>query len=129
MCSSKAQTRGVVVQVESTYVPERSQPLQQRWFFSYRIRIANQGDVVVQLISRHWIITDANGDMEEVVGPGVVGEQPLLRPGESFEYTSFCPLSTPFGTMRGSYQMTTEDGETFDAEIAPFELSEPLPEN
>jgi len=129
MCTSKAQTRGVVVQVESTYVPERSQPLQQRWFFSYRIRIANQGDVVVQLISRHWIITDANGDVEEVVGPGVVGEQPLLRPGESFEYTSFCPLPTPFGTMRGSYRMTTEDGETFDAEIAPFELSEPLPAN
>jgi len=129
MCTSKAVTRGVLVQVESTYVAERSQPLQQRWFFSYRIRIANQGEDIVQLISRHWIITDANGDIEEVVGPGVVGEQPVLKPGEAFEYTSFCPLATPFGTMSGSYQMTTEDGETFDADIAEFELSEPLPTN
>jgi ApaG protein len=119
----------VVVQVTSTYVPERSQPFENRWFFAYRIRITNQGDETVQLISRHWIITDANGRIEEVVGPGVVGEQPVLRPGEAFEYTSFCPLSTPFGTMRGTYQMTTEDGDEFDAEIAPFDLSEPLTEN
>jgi ApaG protein len=129
MCTSKAETRGVVVQVKSTFVPEQSQPLQQRWFFAYRIRITNQGEETVQLISRHWIITDANGRIEEVVGPGVVGEQPVLRSGESFEYTSFCPLGTPFGTMRGAYQMTTEDGEEFDAEIAAFDLSEPLPEN
>ena len=129
MCNSQATTRGVSVEVESSYVPERSRPLQNRWFFAYRIRISNTGDDVVQLISRHWIITDANGLVEEVAGPGVVGEQPVLNPGESFEYTSFCPLGTPFGTMRGSYQLTTPDGESFDAQIAPFELSEPLPEN
>jgi ApaG protein len=81
------------------------------------------------LINRHWIITDANGHVEEVTGPGVVGEQPILRPGEAFEYTSFCPLNTPFGTMRGSYEMTTPDGQSFAAEIAPFELTEPLKEN
>lgn len=129
MCTSEARTRGVLVHVESTYVPERSQPMQNRWFFAYRIRITNQGNEVVQLISRHWIITDANGQVEEVVGPGVVGEQPVLRPSESFEYTSFCPLTTPFGTMRGTYRMATEDGESFDADIAPFELSQPLPTN
>lgn len=129
MCTSEAQTRGVVVMVESSFVPERSQPMQNRWFFSYRIRITNQGQDVVQLINRHWIITDANGQIEEVVGPGVVGEQPVLQPSESFEYTSFCPLATPFGTMRGTYQMITPDGENFDAIIAPFELSQPLPTN
>jgi ApaG protein len=129
MFTSEARTRGILVQVESSYLPERSQPMQNRWFFDYRVRITNQGQEVVQLISRHWIITDANGRVEEVVGPGVVGEQPVLRPGESFEYTSFCPLGTPFGTMEGSYQMTTDDGESFDADIATFELSQPLPTN
>ena len=129
MCTSEATTRGVTVEVKSSYVPERSRPLENRWFFAYRIRITNTGSEVVQLINRHWVITDATGHVEEVVGPGVVGEQPVLRPGEAFEYTSFCPLSTPFGTMRGSYEMTTPDGQTFSAEIAPFQLSEPLPEN
>ncbi len=129
MDSSEATTRGVKVQVEASYVPERSDPLGSRWFFAYRIRIANVGDEVVQLISRHWIITDAHGNVEEVKGPGVVGEQPVLEPGESFDYTSFCPLTTPFGTMRGSYQMTTESGEKFDAEIAQFTLSEPMAVN
>ena len=129
MNSSVATTRGIVVEVKSTYVPDRSDPMRSRWFFAYRIRIANQGDAVVQLVSRHWIITDAHGHVEEVKGPGVVGQQPVLEPGESFEYTSFCPLSTPFGTMRGSYQMTTRDGSSFDAEIAEFALSEPLPVN
>ena len=129
MFTSEARTRGILVQVESRYIPERSQPMQSRWFFAYRIRITNQGQEVVQLISRHWIIADANGRVEEVVGPGVVGEQPVLRPGESFEYSSFCPLETPFGTMHGTYQMTTEDGESFDADIAQFELSQPLPTN
>jgi ApaG protein len=129
MFTSEARTRGILVQVESSYLPERSQPMQNRWFFDYRVRITNQGQEVVQLISRHWIITDANGRVEEVAGPGVVGEQPVLRPGESFEYTSFCPLGTPFGTMEGSYQMTTDDGESFDADIATFELSQPLPTN
>jgi ApaG protein len=129
MFTSEARTRGILVQVESSYISERSRPMQNRWFFAYRIRITNQGQEVVQLVSRHWIITDANGRVEEVMGPGVVGEQPVLRPGESFEYTSFCPLGTPFGTMHGSYQMTTEDGASFDADIAAFELSQPLPTN
>jgi ApaG protein len=127
--SSEATTRGVVVKVESSFISERSDPMRNRWFFSYRIRIANLGDEVVQLISRHWIITDAHGNIEEVKGPGVVGQQPVLEPGEEYEYTSFCPLATPFGTMHGSYQMTTENGETFDAEIAQFALSEPMTVN
>jgi ApaG protein len=129
MGSSQAETRGILVEVDSSFVPERSEPMRRMWFFAYRIRIANQGEEVVQLISRHWIITDAHGEVEEVSGPGVVGEQPVLAPGEAFEYTSFCPLPTPFGSMRGSYQLVTRDGETFDIEIAPFELSQPLPVN
>jgi ApaG protein len=129
MNSSAATTRGIMVEVESSFVPDRSDPMRSRWFFAYRIRIANQSDAVVQLVSRHWIITDAHGRVEEVKGPGVVGQQPVLEPGEAFEYTSFCPLATPFGTMRGSYQMTTQDGSTFNAEIAQFTLSEPLPVN
>jgi ApaG protein len=129
MGSSQARTRGILVEVDSSFVPERSEPMRRMWFFAYRIRIANQGEETVQLVSRHWIITDAHGEVEEVSGPGVVGEQPVLAPGEAFEYTSFCPLPTPFGSMRGSYQMVTRDGETFDIEIAPFELSQPLPVN
>ena len=129
MYGSETNTRGVIVRVESSFVPERSEPLKNRWFFAYRIKIANHGDEVVQLVSRHWIITDANGNVEEVKGPGVVGQQPVLEPGEAFEYTSFCPLSTPFGSMRGTYQMTTEHGVAFDAEIGAFELSEPLDVN
>jgi ApaG protein len=129
MGSSQARTRGILVEVDSNFVPERSEPLRRTWFFAYRIRITNQGEEVVQLVSRHWIITDAHGEVEEVSGPGVVGEQPVLAPGKSFEYTSFCPLPTPFGSMRGSYQMVTPDGEAFDIDIAPFELSQPLPVN
>ena len=90
-------------------------------------RLPTRGSKTVQLISRHWIIENADGKTEEVEGDGVVGEQPILGPGEQFEYSSGCPLSTPFGTMRGTYQMLTEDGETFDATIAPFTLSEPYP--
>jgi len=129
MGSSQARTRGILVEVDSSFVPERSEPMRRMWFFAYRIRIANQGEETVQLVSRHWIITDAHGEVEEVSGPGVVGEQPVLAPGEAFEYTSFCPLPTPFGSMRGSYQMVTREGEAFDIEIAPFELSQPLPVN
>lgn len=91
----------------------------------YKVRITNIGTEGVQLVSRHWIITDANGHVEEVRGPGVVGYQPTLEPGESFEYTSGCPLKTPFGSMHGTYQMVTRGGDHFDAEIAPFALSEP----
>ncbi len=129
MDDSVATTRGVVVAVRSSYLAERSQPMQGRWFFSYRIRISNQGTEPVQLLNRHWVITDAHGRVEEVRGPGVIGEQPRLDPGESFEYTSFCPLPTPFGTMEGSYQMITEGGEKFWAKIARFHLSQPLAVN
>ncbi len=129
MYDSEATTRGVNVAVKASYVAERSQPLEKRWFFSYRIRIHNRGQVPVQLVNRHWVITNAHGTVEEVRGPGVVGEQPLLAPGESFEYTSFCPLETPFGTMEGSYEMVTEDGDIFWARIGQFTLSEPLAVN
>ena len=122
---SEAVTRGVRVTVEAQYSPERSQPSLQHWFFLYTVRIANEGPVTVQLVSRHWIITDGTGRVEEVRGPGVVGKQPILKPGESFEYTSGCPLPTAFGTMEGTYQMASEGGDRFDARIAPFTLSEP----
>jgi ApaG protein len=93
--------------------------------FAYEIEITNGGSETVQLLTRHWIITDGEGRVEEVQGPGVVGQQPVLEPGHSHRYTSFCPLPTPFGTMHGSYGMTTADGERFDVQIAPFALSEP----
>ena len=125
MSSSEAVTEGIRVRVRARYVPERSNPGEEHWFFAYTIRIANESDRTVQLVSRHWIITDANGHVEQVRGPGVVGEQPRLEPGQGFEYTSACPLRTAFGTMHGTYQMTTEGGESFDVEIAPFALSEP----
>jgi ApaG protein len=123
--TSEAVTQGVRVKVVSRYDPSRSNPHQNQWFFLYTITIINEGLVTVQLISRHWIITNANGKVEEVKGPGVVGEQPVLAPGQSFEYTSGCPLTTLFGTMHGTYQMITAKGERFDAQIAPFTLSEP----
>ncbi|HEY7862193.1 MAG TPA: Co2+/Mg2+ efflux protein ApaG [Thermoanaerobaculia bacterium] len=122
---SEAVTRGIRVEVESVFVEERSDPASSRWFFAYRVRISNEGSATAQLLSREWIITDAEGDVERVTGPGVVGEQPVLAPGESFEYTSFCPLGTAFGTMHGTYRMRLEDGGEFDAEIAPFELAAP----
>lgn len=125
MFTSEATTRGVHVSVVSEYAPDRSRPTDQQWFFLYTITIANQSDETVQLLSRHWIITDATGKVEEVRGPGVVGQQPVLTPGESFTYTSGCPLGTPFGTMEGTYQMVTRGGEGFEARIAPFTLSEP----
>lgn len=125
MFTSEAVTRGIRVRVESSYVPERSEPDQNSWFFIYTVEVANLGDEAAQLVSRHWIITDADGDVREVRGPGVVGEQPRLEPGQSFTYTSACPLETPFGTMHGTYEMVTNSGERFDAEIAPFSLGEP----
>ena len=125
MPASEAVTRGIRISVETQYDPTRSSPQQSQWFFLYTIRISNEGSVTAQLMTRHWIITDATGHVEEVKGPGVVGEQPVLAQGQSFEYTSGCPLTTPFGSMRGSYQMTTADGEQFDAEIAEFILREP----
>jgi ApaG protein len=124
--NSEAVTRGIRVKVQSRYLPERSQPDESQWLFIYQVRIANEGELPARLISRHWIITDGNGLVEEVKGEGVVGEQPLLEPGEFFEYTSGCPLKTPFGTMEGTYQMITSSGEAFDARIAPFSLAEPF---
>lgn len=125
MFTSESITRGIRVRVISQYSPERSQPGKHQWFFLYTIRISNEGHETVQLLSRHWIITDGNNQVDEVQGPGVVGEQPVLAPGDAFEYTSGCPLPTSFGMMQGTYQMTTKDGEVFDIEIAPFTLSEP----
>ena len=122
---SDTTTRGIRVEVESTYVDERSEPRERYFFFSYRVRISNVGEETAQLISREWVITDWDGNVEKVEGPGVVGEQPVLAPGQAFEYTSFCPLKTNVGSMQGSYQMITADGEQFDAMIAPFTLAVP----
>lgn len=122
---SEAVTRDIRVRVETELDHERSRPDQKHWFYRYTVTISNEGDETVKLLSRHWVITDGEGRIEEVRGPGVVGHQPTLEPGQSFRYTSGCPLPTPFGTMHGVYEMVTGDGEAFDAEIAPFELSEP----
>lgn len=122
---SDATTRGVRVQVRSAYIPERSAPQQGHYFFAYFVRISNVGSETVQLVTRKWVVTDADGNVERVQGPGVVGEQPVLEPGESFEYSSFCPLPTPIGSMQGTYQMVAASGEKFDAVIAPFSLAVP----
>lgn len=122
---SDTTTRGVRVQVESFYDPDRSSPGESEYFFAYTVRISNVGPDTVQLVHRHWVITNANGGVEEVRGPGVVGEQPVLRPGQAFEYTSFCPLPTAVGTMHGEYEMRTAAGDVFEATIAPFELAVP----
>ncbi len=118
-------TNNVRVEVESQFAPDRSQPFENEWLFIYTVRITNEGDERLQLLSRHWIITDATGHVEEVRGPGVVGEQPVLQPGESFQYTSSCELNTSTGVMHGTYQMVTEEDDHFDVEIAPFALHEP----
>ena len=123
--SSNAVTQGIRVTVRAVYVPEQSAPRAQRYVFAYTVRIANEGTESAQLRTRHWVIKDADGKVEEVRGPGVVGQQPLLRPGEHFEYTSGCVLATPRGEMRGTYQMHRSDGNAFDADIAPFSLALP----
>ena len=123
--TSEAVTNSVRVEVDSQYAPEHSHPFHHKWFFHYTVRISNEGADTVQLLTRHWVITDATGHTEEVKDKGVVGKQPVLKPGESFEYTSGCPLGTPTGVMHGSYQMVTEEGDSFDVEIAPFALHEP----
>lgn len=112
------------VQVQPRFLADQSAPAQGVWTFAYTITITNAGDVTAQLISRHWFIGNAAGEIEEVKGLGVVGHQPLLRPGESFEYTSGCQLRTPTGTMHGSYFFVAEDGERFDVEIPPFMLDD-----
>ena len=124
MSSSETVTKGVRVHVEARFSPNHSDPKKREWFFLYTIQIKNEASSTVQLVNRHWVITDAHGHVEEVRGPGVVGKQPVLKAGESFEYTAGCPLKTPFGSMRGSYEMVSESGDRFDATIAPFALRE-----
>jgi ApaG protein len=113
------------VTVLPRFLAEQSDPDNDKYLFAYTIRIVNSGQTTAQLIARHWVITDANQHVEEVRGPGVVGEQPRLAPGEAFEYTSGCPLPTPFGSMRGSYQCVAEDGTAFEVPIPEFLLSVP----
>jgi ApaG protein len=124
---SDAITKGIHITVKAEFLPDRSSPNQARYAFAYTVRIANEGEETAQLLSRHWIITDSSGHIEEVRGEGVVGHQPVLRPGEYFEYTSWCVIRTPRGTMHGTYQMVRPDGSEFDAEIAPFALIAPSP--
>jgi ApaG protein len=122
---SEAVTSGIRVEVIARHTPEHSQPMQGKWVFQYTVRITNESAETVQLVSRHWIITDALENTETVIGPGVVGKQPVLAPGESFKYSSWCPLKTPTGKMHGTYQLTRSNGEQFDIVIAPFALRAP----
>jgi ApaG protein len=121
----RATTKGVRVTVEPRYLEDRSDPAERRFFWAYTIEIANSGPAPVQIVSRHWIITDGNGRREHVRGDGVVGEQPVIAPGSSFKYTSGCPLTTPSGTMVGTYQAIGQDGETFTVAIPAFSLDVP----
>lgn len=125
---SNAVTQGIRVTVEPRYLPTHSDPDGDRYVFSYTVVITNDGAKPAQLVTRHWVVTDARGSIEEVRGPGVVGETPYLQPGQVFRYTSGCVLETPRGTMHGSYQMVRDDGERFDAEIAPFALVAAAPD-
>lgn len=122
---SIAVTQGIRVRVTTRYLAEQSKPKAGKYIFTYTVRIANEGEEPAQLVSRHWIITDANGREEHVRGAGIVGQQPLLRPGQAHEYSSFCPLDTPHGAMRGTYRMVRPDGSEFDAVVAPFTLALP----
>jgi ApaG protein len=124
--TSVALTDGIRVSVVSRYVADQSVPRLGRYVWSYTIRITNEGTAAARLLSRHWIITDGLGKIEEVRGPGVVGEQPHLQPGETFQYTSGCMLVTARGTMHGTYQMVRDNGTGFDAEIAKFALELPM---
>ena len=121
----QATTGNIKIEVEPSYVQDQSDPHQSYYFFSYKVRIRNESEGKVQLISRHWIITDGFGQIEEVVGPGVIGMQPTLQPGESFEYSSFCPLATPTGSMQGKYVMVDAKGQQLEVQIPLFILSEP----
>ena len=123
--TSTAVTHGVRVDVVAYFSSEHSNPAASRWFFLYTIRITNEGEATVQLLNRHWTIVDGAGHTEEVHGPGVVGEQPVLKPGQAFEYTSGCPLPTPFGSMAGIFDMERENGTEFEAEVALFQLMQP----
>jgi ApaG protein len=123
--TSSALTDGIRIQVQSVYLAEQSSPRHDRYVFAYTITISNDGARMAQLRTRHWVITDGRGTIEEVRGDGVVGEQPRLGPGQTFQYTSGCVLKTPVGTMHGTYRMWRDDGTYFDAEIAPFSLASP----
>ena len=118
-------TKDIEITVEPDYLPERSEPDEGRYFWAYTIEISNNGSRTAQLVSRHWLIVDANGRREEVRGAGVVGEQPILKPGETFRYTSGCPLTTPSGIMSGTYRMVDEEGRSFDVVIPTFSLDSP----
>jgi ApaG protein len=115
----------ITVEVETDYIEGQSEPENERYVFSYTITIRNEGGEPAQLLSRHWLITDANGNIQEVKGEGVVGEQPHLKPGEGFQYTSGAMITTPVGSMQGSYQMVTDNGDEFDTEIPAFTLAIP----
>ncbi|MGF1620691.1 MAG: Co2+/Mg2+ efflux protein ApaG [Rhodomicrobiaceae bacterium] len=121
----KATTRGITVSVEPDFLEDESAPLRDYYFWAYSVEIVNEGQETVQLLARHWRITDANGHLQEVRGPGVVGEQPTLEPGDSFRYTSGVPLRTASGIMQGSYTMELDDGENFEAAIPAFSLDSP----
>ena len=123
---SKNQNNGIKINVLSEYISERSNPLKKRFFFAYHITIHNENNAPAKLLSRYWNITDADGNVEEVRGPGVVGYQPRLEQGQSFEYTSFCPLTTEFGVMHGIFYMIRDNGKKFDAIIKPFKLAVPF---
>ena len=124
--TSSALTEGIRVRVQSLYLPDQSSPRDDRFVFAYTITISNESLKTAQLRTRHWIITDGRGTVEEVRGDGVVGEQPKLAPGQSFQYTSGCVLTTPVGTMHGTYRFWRDDGSYFDAEIATFSLASPV---
>ena len=123
---SKNKNNGIKISVLSEYISERSNPLKKRFFFAYHITIHNESNAPAKLLSRYWNITDADGNVEEVRGPGVVGYQPRLEQGQSFEYTSFCPLTTEFGVMHGIFYMIRDNGKKFDAIIKPFKLAVPF---
>jgi len=118
-------THGFMVDVKAEFIPTESRPQNNHYFFAYRVTIKNDGELPAQLLNRHWVITDGWGRVQEVRGPGVVGQQPNIEPRSSFEYTSFCPLPTPTGNMKGSFQMVSSEGETFEIEIPLFVLAEP----
>lgn len=127
--ASDLTTDGIRIRVQAKFLPEQSDPVRGIRVFAYTIRISNEGPAPAKLLNRHWVIKDSWGHTREVRGPGVVGEQPRLEPGQEFEYTSFCPLPTPQGTMSGSYGMVRDDGERFDARVGEFFLFEPSQAN
>lgn len=119
---SICETHGVKIMARPSYLTEQSQPERNRWVWSYEITVTNESDEAVQLLDRHWIITDAQGEVDEVRGEGVIGQQPVIEPGQAFTYQSFCPLPTDYGFMRGTFGMVKSDGTRFEAIIAPFVL-------